>query len=146
MKLILNDHIQIKMGKCHDGKHVYFSKAGSDMAYMRRFTYPIVTQHNHDFGTRGTKIKALWQAVGAPFKEALRIYANAYNKQLKAKNKANISAYNVFVKALGNSIVETADLNSLPDVVTAHGATISSWITAGLLPDIRGMMSTATVI
>jgi len=146
MKLILNDHIQIKMGKCHDGKHVYFSKAGSETAYMRRFTYPLITQHNHDFGTKSSKIHALWAGVSTPFKEALKVYANAYNKQLKAPTKANISAYNVWVMALGNSIVDVGDLDNLSSVTITHGTTISNWIAAGLLPSVRGSMSTATVV
>jgi len=146
MKLILNDHIQIKMGKCHDGKHVYFSKAGSETAYMRKFTYPIITQHNHDFGTRGTKIHALWQGVSTPFKDALKLYANAYNKQIKQPGKANISAYNVFVKALGNSLVDSSNMDSLTDIATVYGTTINAWITSGLLPEVKNTMSTATVV
>jgi len=127
------------------GRHLFRLSKDNLRSYLCSWTMPTITQHNHDMGLKFNKVVALYALVSTGFKQALDQYANAYNNQHKAKGKDNISGYNVFIMALMNNIVDVGDLNSLSDVVTAHGATLSSWVAAGLLRPVDRAVSTASI-
>jgi len=145
MKVTFNDHIETKRGKCHDGKHVYYTRNG--IPFMRNHRKGATTANQIAFGQKMQKVVALYPTASAPFKTALNQYARAYSLQIQEPaGKSHISGYNVWVKALCSSTVSMPALDSLNDIATLYGSTIPDWINNGLLPRVKGALPVASML
>jgi len=146
MRVTFTDHIKTLSGKCHCTKDVFSSWHDDKICFLRRFTKPFISEHNHTVAQKFVKVVDLYPGITAGFKNDLNRYADAYNKQLLSDKKLPISGYNVFVMALCNNIVDVSNLDSLTDVATIYGVTINSWITAGLLENVKATFSGASIV
>jgi len=146
MRVTFNDHIKTLSGKCHCGKDVFSARKDDSICYKRQYKRPTITAHNTLAGAKFAKVVSLWDSVPTGFKEALQVYANAYNNQLLPEKKLPLSSFNVFIKALCNSTVTLSSLDDLSDIATLHGATVSEWMSNNLLQRVKGTMSIAEII
>jgi len=133
-------------GKVYTNEHLFRLSKDKLRSYLCKWSMPTITAHNHEMGIKFNKVVALFAAVPSGFKAALDQYAAAYNRQHKALGKDNISGYNVFIMALMNGIVDISNLDSLTDVATIYGTTLSAWVTAGLLRAVDGQLPSTSVV
>jgi len=136
MKVIFEWPIKAMSGKSSDGKSVFCILG--DICYKRRYTKPLITAHNNEYGAKFKRIGQLYKDVPETFKESLRIYANEYNKQLKPDNKGPLHLYHIFTKALCKGKVSLSDLESIDKIIAKFGGTIEEWIQHGLLDKVKG--------
>jgi len=125
---------------------VYCSYKNDTICYTRKYVKPKTTPHNREYGAKLKKISLLYKIVPDAFKESLRIYANAYNKQLLPAKKGVVNAFNVFVKALCNHNVSLSDLDSLESVVSLCGGTVNSWVEHGLLQMVKANIPNVDIL
>jgi len=133
--------------KLRSKKFTFSTRFDGDAQYMRNYGVPsYATPGMIAQRTKYTAAIALYPLVRPEFKQALDQYAKMWNKQHRKSGHGGISGYNAFVMALTNSIVDPQNLTQLADITSCYGATVRSWITSGLLPDVEGTLSNAFVI
>jgi len=129
-------YIKTISGKDTQSGVVYCSYKNDTICYTRKYVKPKTTAHNRLCGAKLQKISLLYKVVPDSFKECLRLYAHAYNKQLLPAKKAPVNAFNIFVKALCNHKVSLSDLDTIERIVSLYGGTISSWVEHSLLQEV----------
>jgi len=125
---------------------VYCSYKNDTICYTRKYVKPKTTAHNREYGAKLKKISLLYKAVPDTFKECLRIYAQAYNQQLRPPKNGGVNAFNIFTKSLCNSNVSLTDLDSLQSVASLYGSTISCWVEHGLLQKVRVIIPNVDIL
>jgi len=145
MRVTFTDHIRTLSGKCRCTKDVFSSWKEDSVCFLRKYTKPFMSNQAHLAGIKFSKAVDIFPLISVGFRQDLSRYADAYNKQLLPEKKLPLSGYNVFIMALCNTVVDVGDLDSIADVTTAHGATINSWITAGLLVNVKAVFGGASI-
>jgi len=138
--------IQTRSGKDIEEGVVYCSYKNDTICYTRKYVKPKTTAHNRLYGAKLKKISLLYKAIPDTFKETLRIYANAYNQQLRPAKNGGVNGFNIFTKALCNGKVSLTDLDSLQSVVSSYGSTISSWVEQGLLQKVKAIIPNVDIL
>jgi len=146
MRVTFTDHIKTLSGKCHCTKDIFSSWHNDKICFLRRFTRPYITENNRLVGLKLAKAAELYHTISMGFKQDLERYADAYNKQLLSEKKLPISHYNVFIMALCNQMIDISDLDNISGITTLHGTTVSDWISAGLLENVKAVFTEASVI
>ncbi|MCL2064376.1 MAG: hypothetical protein FWG98_08395 [Candidatus Cloacimonetes bacterium] len=130
MRVTFSRNIRTMSGKCNNGEMVFQSKKNNTVCIARNYVYPHLNANHTLSGNKMKAAASLWSEVPNGFKEDLKRYANAYNSQLLPRKKLRISAYNVFIMAIG---WHNAPINTLDSVKTLLGNTVSEWISIGAL-------------
>jgi len=136
MRVTFYRNIKTRSGKCSNGKEVFMSLKKDEVCVSRIFTYPRISDHNRQMGSKVTNYSKMWTSVHDDFKKDLTTYANAYNSQrLKAK-QLPISSYNVFMKGVMKYPTQLDDLSGTNGISEKIGETVPEWITNGYLPSV----------
>jgi len=140
-----DDNVVVQSGKDIENGIVYCSFRNNTACYARRYVKPRTTEHNKLCGAKFKRANLLYKSIPEAFKESLWIYAHAYNRQIKPRDVANLSGFNIFVKALCRGLVALDDLDSISRFTSLYGRTVSDWMECGLLERVKGKMSDAEV-
>jgi len=116
---------------------VYRSCREDSVCIASVYVCPRITEHNHRQGSKLKQANILYKSINEGFKEDLRIYADAFRRQLCEEKKLPPHQYQIFIKALCNGAVKIGDLDSLGKFVGLFGNTIEAWIANGLLPKVK---------
>jgi len=133
----LEHHIRTQSGTDREEGWTYYSLKEDTVCIKGRYVKRRITGHNHVCGTKIRRTNELFKSVNGDFVNDLRLYAEAYNKQLLPEKKCYVNYYNVFVKALCNGKVSLRELESLGVFVRVYGNSLASWIGNGLLPEVK---------
>jgi len=133
----LEHHIRTQSGTDREEGWTYYSLKEDTVCIKGRYVERRITGHNHICGSKIRRTNELFKSVSGDFVKELRLYAEAYNKQLLPEKKCYVNYYNVFVKALCNGSVSLWELESLGVFVRVYGNDIESWIANGLLPKVK---------
>jgi len=138
MRVTFEWPIKTLSGKSPDGTVVFQSYNNDNVCIMRKYVRPRITDHNREYGTKFKKIALLYRTMPEDFKDSLRVYAQAYNRQLLPEKKLPLNFYNILIKALCKKAVSLSDLDSMENIVEKFGGTIEEWIENGLLDKVKG--------
>jgi len=70
MRIVFNNDIQTKSGKCkRTGESVFKSRENDTICIQRRFTYPRITEHHRNRGKIFKSVVSQWKNVSPAFKE-----------------------------------------------------------------------------
>jgi len=142
-KIFLAPTVSHISGKVGEGVYMISAKGG--MSYLRNYSYPTLTTHNHEKGAIMDHLSYLWNSeISSYYKTEMKAYAIEYHALAnygKARSDRAYSAFAVFVKLLfaiqkAHSatidlvIVTMAELNAITPSVTS----IAEQTTNGLLP------------
>ena len=142
-KIFLAPTVSHISGKVGEGVYMISAKGG--MSYLRNYSYPTLTTHNHEKGAIMDHLSYLWNSeISSYYKTEMKAYAIEYHALAnygKPRSDRAYSAFAVFVKLLfaiqkAHSatidlvIVTMAELNAITPSVTS----IAEQTTNGLLP------------
>lgn len=142
-KVFFAPTINFMSGRIGEGVYTITGKGG--MSYLRRYTYPTITQNNHEKGAILANLSKRWNTeVGADYKEELKAYAIEYHALAnygKARSDRAYSAFAIFISILWK--VKAADpthimLDSVVmsdlRVVFPNQLSIAEQVAAGWIP------------
>jgi len=129
--------IKTKSGKNYERTLIYQSYDNDSVCVARLYAYPRLTAHNHEIGSKLSQANVLYKEMNRCFREELKIYAEAFDKQLCKEKKLPPHYYHIFIKALCKGFVKIEELESLEGFVGIYGNNIEAWIANGLLPEVK---------
>ena len=142
-KVFFAPTINFMSGRIGEGVYTITGKGG--MSYLRRYTYPTITQNNHEQGAILRNLSIRWNTeVGADYKKELKEYAIEYHALAnygKPRSDRAYSSFAVFVMllfAIKKAHSATIDLKTVTmaelNAITPSVTNIADQTTAGLLP------------
>lgn len=101
-KVFFAPTINFMSGRIGEGVYTITGKGG--MSYLRHYTYPTITQNNHEKGAILANLSKRWNTeVGADYKKELKTYAIEYHALAnygKARSDRTYSAFAIFISIL----------------------------------------------
>ena len=101
-KVFFAPTINFMSGRIGEGVYTITGKGG--MSYLRRYTYPTITQNNHEQGAILRNLSIRWNTeVGADYKKELKEYAIEYHALAnygKPRSDRAYSAFAIFISIL----------------------------------------------
>lgn len=101
-KVFFAPTINFMSGRIGEGVYTITGKGG--MSYLRRYTYPTITQNNHEQGAIMANLSKRWNIeVGDDYKIELKKYAIEYHALAnygKARSDRAYSAFAIFISIL----------------------------------------------
>lgn len=142
-KIFLAPTVSHISGKVGEGVYMISAKGG--MSYLRNYSYPTLTSHNHEKGAIMDHLSYLWNSeISSDYKTEMKEYAIEYHALAnygKPRSDRAYSAFAVFVKllfAIQKAHSATIDLVTVTmaelNAITPSVTNIAAQTTAGLLP------------
>ena len=142
-KVFFAPTINFMSGRIGEGVYTITGKGG--MSYLRRYTYPTITQNNHEKGAIMRNLSKRWNIeVGSDYKKELKAYAIEYHALANygiPRSERAYSAFAIFISILWKvaasdpahielSSVVMSDLR----VVFPNQLSIAEQVAAGWIP------------
>jgi len=141
MRVKLEHPLRTQSGTDFENGWTYYSLKEDTICIKGLYVDRRITEHNRVCGIKIRRSNELYRSIDEDFIKDLKRYADAYNKQLLPEKKCYVNFYNIFVKALCNGRVSLWELESMELFVSIYGNTLESWISNGLLPQVKGKFS-----
>jgi len=130
--------VKTRSGMSTDGDSVFVTKKDSsgklNSTYILRKPRVYKQTEGKDmFRQKHTEATRLWKILPEPFKEQLKVYTVAYNKQYR-KNALSIHAYNLYTGVLLSQNQAFISIKSIADTL---GNSVDEWIKRGFLKPLR---------
>lgn len=142
-KVFFAPTINFMSGRIGEGVYTITGKGG--MSYLRKYTYPTITEHNHNSGAILTNVSKIWNLeVSEPYKNDMKAYAVEYHALAnygKPRSDRTSSPFAIFVmllwniskKSSGHIELTTVILQDLI-IVYPNQLSIAAQVAAGWIP------------
>ena len=127
---------------------VYYRSRNSQFGYVRKYTYPIITENNAYFAGSTKGISRLWEAAHPDYRNDWHLYAQKYkdfspnNKLLRQRTNSSFAIFvkcvwEVSMQELPHLDLDSIQVEDFPQLF-ADMISVATAVENGLIPKVDG--------